>query len=65
MERLMITAEYEITFVCKKKVKFETEERNINYLSHMAKRQALEEFKEKESVREITARQIGVKNYNS
>jgi hypothetical protein len=36
----MLIAEYEVTFVCKKKVKFETEERNASYLSHMAKRQA-------------------------
>lgn len=61
----MLIAEYEVTFVCKKKVKFKTEERNASYLSHIAKRQALEEFKEKESIREITAKQIGVKNYNS
>ena len=61
----MLIAEYEVTFVCKKKVKFETEESNASHLSHMAKRQALEEFKEKECVREITAKQIGIKNYNS
>ena len=54
----MLIAEYEVTFVCKKKVRFETEERNASYLSNMAKRQALEEFKEKESIREITAQQI-------
>lgn len=61
----MLIAEYEVTFVCKKKVRFETEESNASYLSHMAKRQALEKFKEKESIREIAAQQIGVKNYNS
>lgn len=60
----MIAVEYEVTFVCKKKVRFETEESNVSYLSHIAKTQALEEFKEKECIREITAKQISIKNYN-
>ena len=57
----MLIAEYEVTFVCKKKVRFETEERNASCLSHMAKDRLLKSSKKKKVYEKLLHNKLGLK----
>lgn len=61
----MLTAEYEVTIICKLNVNVSCEEKNINYLHHMAEKQGLQEFliKQMECIDNISAKRINLSNY--